>query len=250
MSMGYDWDAESYNRLKLPHARWGGDLLRKVNVRNDAVIVEIGCGPGRDTAKLAGLVPNGRVIAVDKSESMLSVARSALELRFPNVEFKRADVLEDLGMPNQCDLAFSVATFHWVEDHELAFSNVSHVLREGALFLVDCGGKGNIAEVKKAVKSVLGTTESDRLSHFEDVPETDRRLVAAGFEVCDIRLEEDPIRFGSREALKSFMSTVILGAHLKRFDENEREEILEQIAQRVPEMTVDYVRLRIEAVKL
>lgn len=244
------WDAESYGRLELPHMRWGNDLLARLDVDSCAVIVEIGCGTGRDTEKLALRVPDGRVVAVDRSASMLTVARSALAGKYHNIEFRYADVLQDLQMPGSCDAAFSVAALHWVEDHQAAFNNISSALKPGAVFLADCGGKGNIASVNDVVRSLLGPSDADKLSHFEDVPETEQRLKVAGFEVRDVHLQPDPARFESADVLKSFLATVVMGAHLETFEEEERNELLSKIVSLLPEMTVDYVRLRIEAVKL
>ncbi len=188
--MSYDWDAASYSRLKLPHMRWGDELLSKLQVRGDETILEIGCGTGRDTEKLAQLVPSGRVIAVDQSEAMLTLARSALSGTYANIEFRRINVMDDLEMPTSCDAAFSVATLHWVDDHELAFSNISNALRKGGVFLGDCGGKGNIDSLNDVVRSLVGPSEADGLSHFEDVAETVTRLKAAGFDVREVKLPE------------------------------------------------------------
>ncbi len=61
------WDAETYSRLSLPHMRWGEELLRKLDVGENATVLEIGCGTGRDTEKLAQRLPRGRVVAIDRS---------------------------------------------------------------------------------------------------------------------------------------------------------------------------------------
>ncbi len=181
---------------------------------------------------------------------MLKVAKSSLSGAYPNIEFRNANILEPLGIPGSCDAAFSVATLHWVSDHQLAFRHIAQTLKSGGLFLADCGGKGNISAVNEVVSLLLGSLEAGNLSHFEDVAQTQLRLVAAGFEVRDVHLLHDPARFDSVEVFKSFMATVVLGPHLERMALSEREEFLSEIADRMPELTVDYVRLRIEAVKL
>lgn len=247
--MSYSWDAVRYSRLDLPHMRWGDELLSKLETKGDETILEIGCGTGRDTEKLAQLVPSGRVVAVDQSESMLKVARSALVRRYPNIEFRHSNVMNDLEISGSCDAAFSVATLHWVDDHALAFSNISTALKPGAVFLGDCGGKGNIESITEVVRAILGPSEADSLFHFEDIAVTEVRLKAAGFDVRDIELLPDPAKFDSTEAFKSFIATIILGAHLSKIDSEEREDFLSEIAARLPDLSVDYVRLRIDAVK-
>lgn len=248
--MVYEWDAVTYSQLELPHMRWGNDLLAKLPTNGIQTILEVGCGTGRDTEKLALRVPNGRVIAVDYSESMLGVARKSLGDKYPNIEFRLANILEDLGMPERCDAAFSVATLHWVGDHDKAFSNIAGALKPGGVFLADCGGMGNIASINEVVISILGPSKVDSLYHFEDAFMTEKRLEGAGFQVRDVRLLPDPARFDSIDSFKTFIATLILGAHLANIDPKDHDDFLSEVAGQLPGLTVDYVRLRIDAVKM
>ena len=244
------WDAKTYERLELPHLRWGNDLLAKCQVDEAATVLEIGCGTGRDTEKLAKRVPLGRVVAVDSSESMLAVARSVFGGTYGNIEFRHANILDPLGIDGSCDVAFSVATLHWVSDHEVAFRHIAEALKPGGLFLADCGGKGNIESVNEVVRSLCGPSDAFDVSHFEDASKTETRLVAAGFKIREVRLFKDPARFDSPELFKTFLATVVLGPHLAGLGVTDRDELLSEIVKRMPEFTVDYVRLRIDAVKL
>jgi SAM-dependent methyltransferase len=58
-----------------PLSRWALDLLA---LRPDAVVMEVGCGPGRGLELAARRVPEGRVIGIEPSEVMRSQAGAHL----------------------------------------------------------------------------------------------------------------------------------------------------------------------------
>ena len=62
-------------------------------------VLEIGCGNGEVTQLLADLVgPSGLVLALDKNEAALEMARERMaKLDIPNVQFEAADITGDLS---------------------------------------------------------------------------------------------------------------------------------------------------------
>lgn len=40
-SMRYGWDGSAYNRLELPHMRWGNELLSKLELSGRETILEV-----------------------------------------------------------------------------------------------------------------------------------------------------------------------------------------------------------------
>src|SRR6478609_3861245 len=64
------------------------DLERAGVLRPDARILDVGCGHGDLTARLAGLVPDGEVVGIDASADMVTTAaqrHQAPNLRFAHV---------------------------------------------------------------------------------------------------------------------------------------------------------------------
>ncbi len=245
--MTYNWDAETYSNLDLPHQRWGEQLLSSYHFRGDEIVFGAGCGTGRDAAKLAERVPCGKVFAVDNSISMLKVAERRLKEKYPNIEFCQADLLSGLSAFEPVDLVYSVAAFHWISDHASLFRNLFEVMKSGAYLLCDCGGKGNIQEVIQASNSVIGSSDSERVWNFADAESTRINLEEAGFQVLEVRLERDPATFSSEDEFKSFLRTLILGDYLSKIDNEDRDEFVAKVAGLIPSKTVDYVRLKIKA---
>lgn len=248
--MEYRWNAATYNGLRLPHLKWGDDLLSRYEFLGDELVLEAGCGTGRDTAKLSSKVTSGKVVAIDASDAMLFQARKNLSVGFTNVEFIKADLRDPLDFEPIFDLVFSVATLHWISDHGPVFSHMGGVLKPGGRLLVDCGGKGNIASVSSVVRGILGPSDADQNWNFADVDETVGNLVSAGFRVNSVGLVNDPARFDSIDEFRAFLSTLILGAHLEQIAERDRFDFISAVIAELDDLVVDYVRLRIDASKI
>lgn len=240
-----EWDATTYDSLPLPHLRWGRRTLDRLSFAGHETVLEAGCGTGRDTEALLDAVPRGQVIAIDGSARMLERLRARLDGRLDRVEVIRADLTEPLPVPAPADAAFSVATFHWIHDHDTLFAGIARALRPGAPFAADCGGRGNVAAVRTAVEDVLGGPT--RMWHFAGAEETRERLERAGFTDVEARLVPDPARLEPGEQFHSYLRTVVLGAHLDRIPPAEHEAFVRAVADRLDEPVVDYVRLEFSA---
>lgn len=241
MSQPRDWDAPTYDRVSGPQARWGLATLERLPLRGDERVLDAGCGTGRVTEALLARLPRGSVVALDASPSMLVEARARLgDERVTYVE-------ADLGLPlpiEAVDAVFSTATFHWVLDHDVLFAHLAAVLRPGGRLVAQCGGLGNIGRIQAALRD-LGEWEGP--VYFAGVPETERRLAAAGFSDAEVWLHDEPTPFPTREALETFLATVVLGHHLERLPPDERPGFVQSVTARLPSWEVDYVRLNISA---
>ncbi|MDQ4131321.1 MAG: methyltransferase domain-containing protein [Actinomycetota bacterium] len=124
---GLDWDAATYDRVSDPQLGWGLELLDRLPLRGDEVVLDAGCGSGRVTRALLERLPGGRAIAVDASPAMVERARAALGSQ---ARVLRGDLCE-LTLEEPVDAVFSNAVFHWIPDHARLFSRLRDVLRPG-----------------------------------------------------------------------------------------------------------------------
>jgi trans-aconitate 2-methyltransferase len=241
------WDASTYDRIADPMARWGMAILDRLELRGDERVLDAGCGTGRVTEQLAERLPNGYVIALDASPAMIAEARRRLARFGDRVGYLVADLGRPIPLEAPIDAVLSTATFHWVPDHDALFRNLAAVLRPGGRLVAQCGGAGNIA----SVQAVLATIGDGWLGpvHFETPEATERRLAAAGFEAIRCWLTRETVTFDDRTSLETYLRTVILGAHLERLPEPERDGFVRTVAERLPAPAIDYVRLNIVAVR-
>ena len=247
MTTPRDWDAAAYDRVADPMTRWGGAVLDRLSLEGDELVLDAGCGTGRVTESLAERLPRGRVVALDASPSMIEEARGRLA-RFGD---RVAYVVADLGRPlplgplAPVDAILSTATFHWVPDHDALFANLAEVLRGGGRLVAQCGGSGNIA----SIQAVLATIGDGWLGdvHFETPEATARRLTAAGFVDIETWLQPETTRFEQGAAFLTYLRTVVLGSHVARLPAGDRDAFVAEVAGRVGEPLIDYVRLNIVA---
>ena len=243
--MPRDWDARTYDRVADPMTRWGSVVLDRLPLDGDERVLDAGCGSGRVTELLAARLPRGRVVALDGSPAMIEAARTRLASFGPQIEYLVADLAEPLPLEAPVDAVFSTATFHWVPDHDALFRNLAAVLRPGGRLVAQCGGVGNIASVQRVLATIgdgwLGPT------HFETPLATVRRLDTAGFVDIECWLTDEPTWFEPGEPFETYLRTVVLGAHLERLPEADRDGFVRAVADGLDEPVIDYVRLNIVA---
>src|SRR3954470_19723852 len=153
MSEIRSWDGAAYDRLSTPMEEMGRAVMDRCELRGDETVLDAGCGSGRLTERLIDRVPDGRVIGVDVSASMIDAARKRLGA---DADLRVADLVGlDLG-GETVDVVFSTATFHWIADHDALFASLRAVLRPGGRLVAQCGGAGNIASVHAAGRQGAG----------------------------------------------------------------------------------------------
>jgi trans-aconitate 2-methyltransferase len=77
-----EWNAASYHEVSTPQVNWGTATLARLPLDGNELVLDVGCGTGRLTEKLLDRLPHGRVVGIDLSANMLSVAREFLRARF------------------------------------------------------------------------------------------------------------------------------------------------------------------------
>lgn len=244
-----EWDAATYDEVSDPQFEWGMEVLERLKLRGDEIVVDAGCGSGRVTEQLLERLPNGRLIAVDGSEAMVEKAKERLGDR---AEYLVSDLVE-LELPEPCDLVFSTATFHWIGDHDRLFRQLRRVLKPGGLLVAQCGGKGNVATHTKAIAAVAADPEyaphlnrAKGLWNFASPEETEPRLEGASF--SDVRCWLQPKPVQPARPLE-FIATVTLGPILDQLPEEKRRPFAEAVLEASEQpLVLDYVRLNIEAV--
>jgi trans-aconitate 2-methyltransferase len=244
-----EWDAKTYDRVSDPQFEWGLEVLDRLELEGGETVMDAGCGSGRVTARLLERLPRGRVLCVDASESMIELAREALGDR---ADYLVTDLLK-LQVDAPVDLIFSTATFHWLLDHDRLFARLHDALRPGGRLVAQCGGVGNVAEHAKAIATVASRPEYAQyfgdmkiLWNFSSPEETEDRLKRAGFDQVSCWLQDKPVQ---PENPYEFTTTVTMGPHLSRMPEELHRPFAEAVlAQSDAPLTLNYVRLNIEAV--
>ncbi|MEZ5291945.1 MAG: methyltransferase domain-containing protein [Vicinamibacterales bacterium] len=258
MTTSGEWNADAYHRVSSPQTTWGEKVLARLALAGDERAIDAGCGSGRLTASLAARLPNGHVLAIDRSANMLAVARTNLRPVFGRrVSYVRA-ALPLVPVQGWADVVFSTATFHWIDDHAALFAHLFAALAPGGRLHAQCGGGPNLARAHALAEDVMqrpafapfftGWTGVWRFASAED---TSDRLRAAGFQDVRTDLEEAPTTLATADDYRAFVTTVIYHPHLARLPLDRHGPFIDEItalaAEGTPPFTLDYWRLNMTA---
>src|SRR3954454_13858697 len=102
-------DGAAYDRLSTPMEEMGREVMDRLELRGNEKVLDAGCGSGRLTERLIECVPDGRVIGVAVSASMIDAARKRVSA---DADLRVSALVGlDLG-GDTVDVVFSPATFH------------------------------------------------------------------------------------------------------------------------------------------
>jgi trans-aconitate 2-methyltransferase len=245
------WDSALYDDRHSFVWQSGASLIDLLKPQPGERILDLGCGTGHLTAKLAAA--DAVVAGMDSSPSMIAQARQ----NFPSLRFVLADA-SDFRFEELFDAVFSNAALHWVQDAESVVKCVAAALRPGGRFVLEMGAKGNIATIRQTIEAVL--TERGHTARspwfFPSAGEYSALLEKRGFEV---RLSQTFERWPKLEhperGLQEWLE-MFTGSYFEGIAPAERAVIFRTIEDRLRATLykdgswwADYRRLRIVAVK-
>ncbi len=251
------WNAEVYDRIGTPMRGWAQQVIDDLGLRGDETVLDAGCGSGSVTFDLLKKLPRGKIYAVDYSQEMIDkLSASVRERGITNVIPIRAS-LTDFTLPEQVDVVFSNAVFHWIPDDDALFSCLLRATKPGGRLRAQCGGGNIFARFMPAVDAVRTAEPFSRwLGEHQDGKKyrSPEQAVAsmerAGWRDARSSTFEAPVSFDREDDAALYLRTIILRDHVARLPEDQqepyvREVIAEYIRRHGPPFTADYARLDI-----
>ena len=111
-------------------------------INNKSLIVDIGCGPGNITERLASKWPFAKIIGIDGSAEMLDIARSRKEKNQILREIKGLSYLEEnfasfveerFKLCQSADLVVSNSVLHHFHDPSLFWKAIKNIGKKGTI---------------------------------------------------------------------------------------------------------------------
>lgn len=183
--MEADWKADQYGDYSKHHRVFDDWFIGRLPPDPGDTVIDLGCGSGEFTARLAELVPSGRVIGVEQDRSMLEAARRHAR---PGLEFVEAsaETFDGLFDERSIDKVFSRAMLHWIpmDGYPRVFEAVFRVLRPGGWFHSESAGAGNVPRLVEVVEKLADRFETRPPQPFPDAGAVFDLVEEAGFEIA------------------------------------------------------------------
>ena len=163
------------------------------------------------------------MIAVDGSEAMVEQTRRRGITAFT------ADLAE-LTLDEPVDAILSTATFHWIKDHERLFARMHAALRPGGRSPRSAAARATSpTSSRRSTPSTIPRCAAGRAVELRDARRDDRSAcMHAGF--TDVWTWLQPWLVEPPDP-KEYFTTVILGSHLERLPEEDREPFVDAVLE-------------------
>jgi len=132
------------------------EVLDKLNLQDDMVVADFGCGAGGWVIPLAKRLEQGIVYAIDLQEEMLSALESKLKVEnIQNVRKILSNIEEEKDLklsPLSCNLVLMTNLLFQVEDKKQIFKQADRVLKKnGKVLVVDWNKDAILSPDQKSV---------------------------------------------------------------------------------------------------
>lgn len=133
--------ATLYRQVNRGQMENGDALLKYAAAKLGDVVLDIGCGTGELTYRLAESVGStGKVVAIDPDSQRLQIAQQHMPNELQNITWINDRFVSDAIEPKPTfDLVFSNFVLHWIEDDadkKVAVKLLHDCLKEGGRFAV------------------------------------------------------------------------------------------------------------------
>ncbi len=228
----------------------GAGIFEMLAPQSGERIIDLGCGTGQLTAKIAE--SGATVLGIDASPAMVASATRD----FPEIDFTVADARSFVVDP-AFDAVFSNATLHWVKPAEAVVDAVYAALKPGGRFVAEFGGHGNVDSIVRALSSEL-TSQGHPVRNpwfYPSIPEYAAILERGGFEVRFAQLFDRPTELAGEDGMKQWLDQ-FAGAFFESLSDSERHAITASTVERLRPSQwregtwiADYRRIRIVAIR-
>ena len=244
------WHPESYAKNARFVSDLGTPLIDLLAPKTGEMILDLGCGDGALSEKLAAA--GAVVYGIDSSHAQLQAAR-ARKLSVAVMDGQR------IGVKCRFDAVFTNAVLHWMKQADDVVKGVANALKPGGRFVGEFGGKGNVETIREGLHSRLRAHGIDPCSvdpwYYPAAEEYAGLLKRYGFDVEYIELIPRPTQLpgdilGWLEVFAQPFTKAVAEPHRLNFLTELRRKLQPILQNSDGTWFADYVRLRFKAVRV
>lgn len=206
-----EWDAADYVQISALQKTMADEALSLLDLSGPERVLDVGCGDGRITAEIAGRLPQGAVVGVDRSSEMIAFAsRRADRYALLHLRFEVADARR-LPFREEFDLVVSFNALHWIPEQDQALRSIRSALKPGGTAQLRLVPKGELKSIENVLDETRRSTRwAKYFQNFQDpylhlTPEQYASLAQqVGFRVLRHHTELKDWDFKSRDAFLAF----------------------------------------------
>jgi trans-aconitate methyltransferase len=250
-----NWNAALYEDKHGFVWQYGEDLLQLLNPKEGEHILDLGCGTGQLTEKIA--LSGATAMGIDNAPAMIQKAKQ----NYPHLKFDVADG-RNFQIEQPFDAVFSNAALHWIKEPDAVINCVYQALKPGGRFVAEFGGKGNVQAITIALESALqeiGIWQPQALNpwYYPSIGEYATRLEKHGFDVNYAVLFARPTPLADADLGMANWIQMFAIAYLTNLSQQQQIQVIAKVEQSLkPRLyqdktwIADYRRIRIVALKL
>ncbi len=180
------------------------EILDTFSFKGNEHVLDIGCGPGTISKRIADAVPQGKVIGIDPSMSMLAQALTDYK-DVANLKFF-CQKAEDFQLDWQFDVVTSFHALHFVKDKQRVFEQIKASLNPNGKVLIQVGSRFHpyMTDILKRPRWKSMHTFEYRSFPFP-LDEARALLKSLGFTLTRAVEKKEPYLFASKEALEKWL---------------------------------------------
>jgi ubiquinone/menaquinone biosynthesis C-methylase UbiE len=160
-----EWDVDKYIEHSKLQFQIGSLAIERLSPQPGEHVLDIGCGIGNLSAKIAEKLGTGKIIGIDVDNNMIQASLQRVAIN----HIKNFEVIQrsavDIDYENEFDAIFSNIVLHWIRNVSQVFNNMYRALK--------VGGRISIATIFAEPQVKIEVTSKEQLLNKDRVQITD-----------------------------------------------------------------------------
>lgn len=205
------WEADRYHVHSSAQMDAAFQLLKLIQIKGHERILDVGCGDGKITAKLAEILTSGKITGIDVSSEMINFAqRTFTKDRYPNLNFS-VQSAQELFSESQLDIIFSSFALQWVANPDAFFIKANNFLMQSG-FLAATIPLGISDELTEAINITISSPKWSSFFndfspgwHFLSSEKYTKLLIDCGFKPIFLDIVSQLVVYSTRSDFEQYV---------------------------------------------